>query len=80
MFNYILLLTFISSYYIFIFYNNNIYIWDYQEDSKQSSNSSELYSSSEQSPNSGPEQDPDEDDFIKNTINNKNLITIKHKN
>ena len=57
-----------------------MYIWDYQEDSKQNSNSSELYSSPEQSPNSGPEQDPDEDDFIKNTINNKNLITIEHKN
>jgi len=50
------------------------------ETSNQSSNS-EINSNSEsvQNPNFGTEQDPDDDDFVKKTVNNNNLTTIEHK-
>lgn len=45
------------------------------------SSGSEINSNSEsgQYHNFGPEQDPDDDDFVKKTVNYNNFITIKHK-
>ena len=57
---------------------------DCDEDSDETSNQSsgsEINSNPEpgQDPNSGPEQDPEDEDFVQKTVNNNNLITIKHK-
>ena len=51
------------------------------DEASNQSSGSEIKSNSEsgQNLNSGPEQDPDDDDFVKKTVNNNNLITIKHK-
>ena len=50
---------------------------------EQDSENNNLNSSSnlnyENNPNSGPEQDPEDEDFIKKTIKNKNLITVNPK-
>ena len=71
--------------YDYLSYNNKMYLKSFcdeasSETSNQSSNS-EINSKSEsgQNPNFGPEQDPDDDDFVKKTVNNNNLITIEHK-
>jgi len=64
-------------------YNNKMS--DCDEDSDESSNqsnSSNLHSylEAEQNPNSGSEQDPnDDDDFVQKTVKNNNLITVKPK-
>lgn len=88
MLNYILLLAYEFYFFInydYLSYNNKMYLKSFcdeasSETSNQSSNS-EINSNSEsgQNPNFGPEQDPDDDDFVKKTVNNNNLMTIEHK-
>nr|WDW20857.1 hypothetical protein [Valsa mali var. pyri (nom. inval.)] len=66
--------------------NNLMFLKDCNEYSDEYSNQSKcsgLHSDPEpeQDPNSGPEdpENPEDDDFVKNTVNNKNLITVKPK-
>jgi hypothetical protein len=86
MHSYILLFVFGFSYLIFyILYSNNIYLIgncdEYYKGNSEQLNCSEVNSCpvSEQYPNHEPEKDPYEDKFIQESVNNKNLITIKHK-
>ena len=47
-----------------------------KDDSEQNNLNSSSNFNYENNPNSGPEEDPEDEDFIKKTISNKNLITV----
>lgn len=50
-----------------------------EDDSEYNNLNSSSSSNYENNLNSGPEKDPDDEDFIKKTISNKNLITVNPK-